>query len=606
MRGGDTPLARAEELLGLGHRHREHLADVTAGEAVLQHGGLEPLALALVAGRGDTGHHRQIGVDDARPVATGARAFGVGAEQGRLHVVGLREGLADRVEEPRVRRRIAAPRAADRALVDRHDVLAGRNRPVHERALAGAGHTRDHGQHPERHVDVHVAQVVRVRAADLQHTGGLAHGLLDGGPVVEVPAGDGVPGPQPLDGAFEADRAARGTRPGAEIDDVVGDHDGLRLVLHDQHRVALVAQPQQQAVHPLDVMRVQADGRFVEDVGDVGERGAEVPDHLDALRLAARERARRPVEREVAEADLHEGVECPAQRGEQRCHGRFVQTADPGGQIADLHRAGVGDADPVDLRGSGTLAEPGPLALGTGGEGDRPFHERPDVRLHRLLVLGQEGLLDLGDQALVGEVDPVDLHLDRLPVQEVLELLPGVPADRLVRVDEARLGVHLHGPLTVRLPAGDGEGALGKGFGVVVELGEVDVGDRAPALAARAHAARPVEGRLHGLLVAALDGDRSAGPDRGHVEGVGAGGTDVRFTETGEEDAQHRVGVGDGTDRGARVGAQSLLVDDDRRCQSFEHVDLGPCQRRHEALDEGAVGLVDHPLRLGGDRAEHQ
>src|SRR6266508_1955087 len=37
-----------------------------------------------------------------------------------------------------------------------------------------------------------------------------------------------------------------------------------------------------------------------------------------------------------------------------------------------------------------------------------------------------------------------------------------------------------------------------------------------------------------------------------------------------------------------------------------EDVDLGTRQRRHEALHEGAVGLVDQPLRLRGDRAEHQ
>src|SRR5690606_27679228 len=29
-------------------------------------------------------------------------------------------------------------------------------------------------------------------------------------------------------------------------------------------------------------------------------------------------------------------------------------------------------------------------------------------------------------------------------------------------------------------------------------------------------------------------------------------------------------------------------------------------QCRHEALQEGAVGLIDHPLRFGGDRAEDQ
>ena len=35
-------------------------------------------------------------------------------------------------------------------------------------------------------------------------------------------------------------------------------------------------------------------------------------------------------------------------------------------------------------------------------------------------------------------------------------------------------------------------------------------------------------------------------------------------------------------------------------------VDVGPRERRHEALHERAVGLVDQPLRLGGDRAEDQ
>src|SRR5665809_61048 len=61
-----------------------------------------------------------------------------------------------------------------------------------------------------------------------------------------------------------------------------------------------------------------------------------------------------------------------------------------------------------------------------------------------------------------------------------------------------------------------------------------------------------------------------------------------------------------GADAGSTVGTRLLRVDDDRGRQPVEHVDLGPRQRRHEALHEGAVGLVDHPLRLRGDRAEHQ
>ena len=108
------------------------------------------------------------------------------------------------------------------------------------------------------------------------------------------------------------------------------------------------------------------------------------------------------------------------------------------------------------------------------------------------------------------------------------------------------------------------------------------------------------------VLPAALDRDRTRSADRGDVEGERLGRADVRLPEPAEQDAQHRVGVGGGADRGAGVGTHPLLVDDDRGRQPFEHVDLGPRQRRHEALHEGAVGLVDQPLRLRGDRAEHQ
>ncbi len=246
-------------------------------------------------------------------------------------------------------------------------------------------------------------------------------------------------------------------------------------------------------------------------------------DHLDALCLAARQRARRPVEREVAQPDLRERVEGLPQRREQRRHRRLVDAADPCGQVADLHRAGVGDVDPADPRGAGRLAEPGAAALGAGGEGDRPVHERPDVRLQRVGVLGEERLLHLGDQALVGEVDALDLHLDRLLVEEVVELGLGVLADRLVRVEEARLGEDPHCPPAVRLVAGDGDRTLRERLGVVEELGEVDIGDRAPAFAARTHAAGAGEGLSHGLAGTAFDRDRTARSDRGDVEGERVG-----------------------------------------------------------------------------------
>ena len=170
--------------------------------------GLEPLPLALLAGGLDGGHDAQLGVDDAGAVAGGAGALGVRAEERRLHAVGLRERLADRVEQSGVRRRVAPSRAADRGLVDRHHAVAAGHRAVDQRALAGAGDAGDHDEHAERDVDVDVLQVVRRRAADLQRAGRRTHRLLEGRPVVEMAAGGGVAPPQTLDGALEADGAA--------------------------------------------------------------------------------------------------------------------------------------------------------------------------------------------------------------------------------------------------------------------------------------------------------------------------------------------------------------------------------------------------------------
>jgi hypothetical protein len=65
-------------------------------------------------------------------------------------------------------------------------------------------------------------------------------------------------------------------------------------------------------------------------------------------------------------------------------------------------------------------------------------------------------------------------------------------------------------------------------------------------------------------MAAALEGDRAGATDRGDVEGERLGRADVRPPQPAEENPQHRVGVSGGADRGARVGAHALLVDDDR------------------------------------------
>lgn len=129
----------------------------------------------------------------------------------------------------------------------------------------------------------------------------------------------------------------------------------------------------------------------------------------------------------------------------------------------------------------------------------------------------------------------------------------------------------------------------------------------APRPSQRGHPAGDAEAAplLH-LLPAALDGDGTGPADRRDVEGERLGPADVGPPEPAEQDPQHRVGVGGGAHRRAGVGAHPLLVHGDHGGEPVEHVDLGAGQRRHEALHEGAVRLVDQPLRLGGDGVEDQ
>ena len=86
--------------------------------------------------------------------------------------------------------------------------------------------------------------------------------------------------------------AAVATRAGTEVDDPVGRLDRRLVVLDDEHGVAEVAQAVQRPDQPLVVALVQADRRLVEHVQHARQLAAELRREPDALRLAARQRAR--------------------------------------------------------------------------------------------------------------------------------------------------------------------------------------------------------------------------------------------------------------------------------------------------------------------------
>src|SRR5690606_11345160 len=135
----------------------------------------------------------------------------------------LCERLADRVEQTRVRRRVAAARAADRPLVDDDHALTSGDRAIDQRALAGPRDAGQDAQHADRDVDVDVAQVVRAGATYLEHARWRLARFLPLCLVVQVTPRHRAAGPQRVDRALEADLTARGAGARPEVHDVVRD-----------------------------------------------------------------------------------------------------------------------------------------------------------------------------------------------------------------------------------------------------------------------------------------------------------------------------------------------------------------------------------------------
>jgi hypothetical protein len=102
------------------------------------------------------------------------------------------------------------------------------------------------------------------------------------------------------------DLAAVLPRSRADVDDPVGGGDGVLVVLDDDEGVAEVAQPHQGLDEPVVVALVQADRGLVEDVEHAHQAGPDLGRQADALGLAAGQRARRAIERQVVESHVDE------------------------------------------------------------------------------------------------------------------------------------------------------------------------------------------------------------------------------------------------------------------------------------------------------------
>src|SRR6185295_14738655 len=103
----------------------------------------------------------------------------------------------------------------------------------------------------------------------------------------------------------------------AHLDRAIAALDDGAVVLDHEDGVARLREIAHRAGELRDVARVEADGRLVEDEERAGERRAERGGERRALRFAAGESPRLPIEREVGEADR---VEVREARGELALH----------------------------------------------------------------------------------------------------------------------------------------------------------------------------------------------------------------------------------------------------------------------------------------------
>ena len=120
-------------------------------------------------------------------------------------------------------------------------------------------------------------------------------------------------------------------------------------MLHHHQRVGTRGELAQDLDQPLGVARMQPGGGLIEHVERVGQVGAERVGQLDPLCLAARERAREPVERQVAEVHAQQEPQPRLQFAERRAGDDALRLAElkPGeehGGVLDGQRAHLGDA----------------------------------------------------------------------------------------------------------------------------------------------------------------------------------------------------------------------------------------------------------------------
>ena len=455
---------------------------------------------------------------------------------------------------------------------------------VEQGALARPRDAGHRGQSSERNVGVDAAKVVQRGAANLEpkragHPAQTRHGdaLLPG----EILPGERLGRRGDRARVYHPAAVLAGTR--AELQHEVGLPDGRKVVLHDHHGVAGIAETAQEAQQAIGVPRVKADRGLVQHVERVHESGPERVRERDPLRLAAGEGPCLPVEREVAESDVAEKLQAVGellqhQVGDLGLERAERETGDPFGDPVDRAARHVGDRMCADPDRQGIRVEPRSAALGAGLRQLVLPQEDPDVLLVALLFQ----ILEEGKDPDVAALASVE----QLAPHRGLELVPRLGG----------VGVEAPGPVEQHPAAGLVAG-LGPGIDRALRQAPARIGNDQRLIVLQ-HGPEPVACRAGAARV--VEGEQGRGDRRGRRVAGAAGG------RAGESQAP-RLEQHDGDTLALLERGRHRLRDASERArlahQSVHHHEQLTCPRQVEPCRE-LIEVMGHPIGHDADEAE--
>ncbi len=401
-----------EELAGVLDGHRQHVRDRLAAVGDLERLPVVPRAAADLAVDVDIGEEVHLDLLEALALAGLAPATALlgphveaeasGRVPADLGFLGRREDPADLVEDARVGGGVGSGGAADRRLVDLDHAVdahapppgresrdpgvgahagpgcaAGQDLPrrleqyvVHQRRLAGARHARDaHDSapafppsppsappgRPDREHGVDALEVVLAGAADddgpaFIHRSALLGDLDPSAPAEVLPRQRTRLGDDVRDRSLRHDAPAVHPRSRPDVQHVVRVPDHVLVVFNHQHGVPDVGKVPQRRDQARVVPLVQPDRWLVEHVARADEFRAHLRRQTDALRLAAGERPRLSVQREVLQPHAGEEPQ-PRQHlledrlGDRRVLGRKSELLQVIDRVEDGEPGEVGDVE---------------------------------------------------------------------------------------------------------------------------------------------------------------------------------------------------------------------------------------------------------------------